>query len=199
MDRVRCGGGSVSEHRPLVRVLVAAPAARAGRAPASLGAGERDRDPVAAPPASRPGAAGRSPAAPGRSGAAGGVQPRAVAAGTAAIVLRNAGDASALAPRDGRAPLDVSAPAIRSPTDCSRGARACGPSCARESGLGLPAGPRRAGGARVKVAASTVWTMLKQSGSSRARGASSRAGRSSSVSRRRASSSATSSLSTRSS
>jgi len=55
-------------------------------------------------------------------GVAGGVQPHAAAAGVAAIALRQPDDASALAPRAGRAPLDVSAPASRTPADRGRGA-----------------------------------------------------------------------------
>src|SRR5207244_1583542 len=59
--------------------------------------------------------------------------------------FRNAGNASTLAPRVGRAPLDVSAPAYRSPFNSGRGARACRPARAGEPELGLSAGPGRAG------------------------------------------------------
>src|SRR6266511_2147034 len=57
------GEGSFSGHGSVVRVLVAAPAARAGRAPASFGAGERDRDPAAAAPVAGAAASSRSSAA----------------------------------------------------------------------------------------------------------------------------------------
>src|SRR6266508_1956648 len=57
--RVGAGDGSSSGCGSLVSLLVAAAAARARRAPASLRAGEGDRDPAAAPPASRSGASCR--------------------------------------------------------------------------------------------------------------------------------------------
>jgi transposase len=59
MDRVVSRGGSFSGHGSLVCLLVAAPAARAGHGLVSVGAGERDRDPASAPPASGAGASGR--------------------------------------------------------------------------------------------------------------------------------------------
>src|SRR5438093_533759 len=60
--RVSARGGSVRAHRGLVLVLVAAAIPRAARTPASLGAGERDRDSAAPPPAAGAGAPGRSSA-----------------------------------------------------------------------------------------------------------------------------------------
>src|SRR6266545_4795979 len=56
IGRVSSGEGSFSRHAAVVRVLVAAPAARADGASAALGAGEGDRDPAAAASAAGAGA-----------------------------------------------------------------------------------------------------------------------------------------------
>jgi hypothetical protein len=73
------------------------------------------------------------------------------APGVAEVGVRDAGDASALAPRAGRAPVDVSAQASRSA--CERRRDPCARRAARtgEPGVGLPADPGRAGQPRYQA------------------------------------------------
>jgi hypothetical protein len=140
IGRVSGGGGSFSGRGPVVLVLVASATARPGRASASLGARERDRDPAAAASTAGTGAPSRSSAADtGRSGAVGGVLPCPASASVADVGFRDAGDAFALASRAGRASLDVSASASRTPADTCEGTCAGGAAGAGEPGLGLSA------------------------------------------------------------
>jgi putative transposase len=81
-----------------------------------------------------------------------------------AVVVRYAGNAPSLAPGAGCAPLDVPAPASPSAADGSRAPRARAAVRPREPRLGVPAHPGRAGRLGIKLAASTVWSILKEAG-----------------------------------
>ncbi len=92
-----------------------------------------------------------------------------------AVAVRDASNTPSLAPGAGCAPLDVP-PASRSAADSSRAPRARTAVRPREPRLGVPAHPGRAGRARdqarrqqlvglgIKLAASTVWSILKGAG-----------------------------------
>lgn len=117
--RVSRRGAGFAEGCLLAGLLGAAVPARAARPAHAVGAREGDRNPCSASPAAGAGASGRASAASReRSGLARCVQPR-VATGHLAVVLCHAGDASSLAPRAGRAPLEVSASSPWSSGDIS--------------------------------------------------------------------------------
>jgi len=81
-----------------------------------------------------------------------------------AVVLGDAGDASALASGAGGAPLDVSASSSRPSRDAGRRARAGGAVGAREPGLGYRRIQGELLGLGVSLAASPVWEILRREG-----------------------------------
>jgi hypothetical protein len=81
-----------------------------------------------------------------------------------AVAVRDAGNSPSLASGAGCAPLDVLAPASRSAADSSRAPRARAAVRPREPRLGVPADPGRLVGLGIKLAASTVWSILKGAG-----------------------------------
>jgi len=80
----------------------------------------------------------------------------------AAVIVRDAGDGAALAPRTGRASLDVCAARARTAGDRGRHSFARAALGKRESSWGYRRTQGELVGLGIKLAASTVWTILKQ-------------------------------------